>query len=85
MAHIKIYKEFKKLVPQTNKQTNKQKKNNNNKNQPNQKLGLELNREFTAGISNGWKALKEMFKVFSHQENANQNDPEIPPYNNQNG
>ena len=36
-------------------------------------------------ISNGQEALKEMFKVLSHQGNANQNDPEIPPYTNQNG
>ena len=28
---------------------------------------------------------KEMFKVFSDQRNANQKDPEIPPYTNQNG
>ena len=27
----------------------------------------------------------EMFKVLSDQRNANQNDPEIPPYTNQNG
>jgi hypothetical protein len=27
----------------------------------------------------------EMFNVFSHQENANQNDPEILPYTSQNG
>ena len=36
-------------------------------------------------ISNGQEALKEMFKVLSHQGNANQNDPEIPSYTNQNG
>jgi hypothetical protein len=36
------------------------------------------------GISNGREALKEMFKALSNQENANQNDPEIPPYTNQN-
>ena len=28
------------------------------------------------GISNGQEALKEMFKVFSHQGNVNQNNPE---------
>jgi hypothetical protein len=28
-------------------------------------------------LSNRLKALKEMFKVLSHQRNANQNDPEI--------
>ena len=36
-------------------------------------------------ISNGQEALKEMFKVLSHQGNANQNDPEIPSYTHQNG
>ena len=36
-------------------------------------------------ISNGLEVLKEMFKVLSHQGNANQNDPEIPPHTNQNG
>ena len=30
-------------------------------------------------------ALKDMFIVFIDQGNANQNDPEIPPYNNYNG
>ena len=34
------------------------------------------------GILNAWDALKEVFRVFSHQENANQKDPEIPPYTN---
>jgi hypothetical protein len=37
------------------------------------------------GISNGWEAPKEMFKVLSDQRNSNQNTPEIPPYTNQNG
>jgi hypothetical protein len=36
-------------------------------------------------ILNGWETHKEMFKVNSDQRNANQNDPEIPPYTNQNG
>ena len=36
-------------------------------------------------ISNGQEALKEMFKVLSHQGNVNQNGPEIQPYINQNG
>jgi hypothetical protein len=31
-------------------------------------------------ISNGLEVLKEMFKVLSHQRNANQNDPEILPH-----
>ena len=37
------------------------------------------------GISNGREALKEMFKVLSHQRNANQNSSEIPSYTHQNG
>jgi hypothetical protein len=37
------------------------------------------------GISNGWETPKEMFKVLSDQRNANRNNPEIPPYTNQNG
>jgi hypothetical protein len=37
------------------------------------------------GILNGWEGLKEMLKVLSDQGNANQKDPEIPSYNNQNG
>jgi hypothetical protein len=36
-------------------------------------------------ISNVQEALKETFKVFSHQGNANQNDHENAPYTNQNG
>jgi hypothetical protein len=31
------------------------------------------------------EALKEMSKIFSHQRNANQNDPEIPLQTNKNG
>ena len=30
------------------------------------------------GILNGQETLKEMFKVLSHQRNANQNNSEIP-------
>jgi len=37
------------------------------------------------GISNGSATPREMFNILSHQENANQYDPEIPPYTNQNG
>ena len=37
------------------------------------------------GISNGWEALKEMFKVLSHQGNTNQNNSEVPSYTGQNG
>ena len=40
-----------------------------------------LNRE----IANVQEALKELFNILWHQGNANQNDPENPPYNNQNG
>jgi hypothetical protein len=36
-------------------------------------------------ISNGPEAFKEMFKVLSHQGNANQNNLEIWPYTTQNG
>ena len=36
------------------------------------------------GISNEQEALKEMFKVLSHQGNASQNDPKIPLYTCQN-
>jgi hypothetical protein len=36
-------------------------------------------------ILNGQEAPKEMFNILSHQENANQNDPEIPPHTSQNG
>ena len=35
------------------------------------------------GISNDKEALKEIFNILSHQKNANQNGPEIPPYTNQ--
>lgn len=36
-------------------------------------------------ISNSQKALKEMFKVLSHQGKENQNNPESLPYTDQNG
>ena len=32
-------------------------------------------------ISSGWGALKELFNVLSHGEDANQNDSDIPSYN----
>jgi hypothetical protein len=35
------------------------------------------------GIPNGQEALKRMVNILSHQENANQNVPEISPYSNQ--
>jgi hypothetical protein len=31
------------------------------------------------------EALKEVFNILTHQGNANQNGPEIPPFTNQNG
>ena len=36
-------------------------------------------------ILNGLEALKTMFKVFSYQGNANQNDPVTLPHTNKNG
>jgi hypothetical protein len=43
-------------------------------------LKYGVNRILNRGISNGQKALKEMFIMFSHHGNANQANPEIPPY-----
>ena len=40
---------------------------------------------FNWGIVNSREATKEMFNIFSNQGNANQNNPEIPPYTNPNG
>jgi hypothetical protein len=37
------------------------------------------------GISNGWEALEEMLEVLNHQENANQNNWDIPSYTGQSG
>jgi hypothetical protein len=37
------------------------------------------------GILNGREAPKEIFNILSHKGNTNKNDPEIPPYTNQNG
>jgi hypothetical protein len=36
------------------------------------------------GIQNGWEAPKEMSNFLGHQENTNQNNPEIPPHTSQN-
>jgi hypothetical protein len=36
-------------------------------------------------ISNGQEALKDLFKVLSHQGTVNQSDPKIPCYTCQNG
>ena len=48
-------------------------------NNPIKKWGIQLR------ILNGREAPKEMFNIFNHQENANQNNPEIPPHTSQNG
>jgi hypothetical protein len=46
--------------------------------------GTELNRDFpTEEFWKDEKYLKKMFNVLSRQGNANQNDPEIPPYTSQ--
>ena len=37
------------------------------------------------GILNGQEAPKELFNILSHQGNANQTIPEIPPHTSQNG
>ena len=42
-------------------------------------------RIFNEGISNGQETLKEMLNILSHQGNANENEPEIPPYTNRSG
>jgi hypothetical protein len=34
---------------------------------------------------NGWEAPKEILNILSHQENANQDNPEIPSHTSQNG
>jgi hypothetical protein len=47
-------------------------------------MGTDLNRCLNRGISNGREALREMFRILSHHGNENKNDPEIPPYANQN-
>jgi hypothetical protein len=36
-------------------------------------------------IPKGCEALEKMFNILNHQGNANQNNPEIPPYTSQNG
>jgi hypothetical protein len=50
------------------------------------KQGTELNNEFsTEEYQMAEKHLKKMFNILSHQGNANQNNPEIPPHTSQNG
>jgi hypothetical protein len=39
---------------------------------------------FNLGIQNGREAPEKMFNILNHQGNANQNNPEIPPYTSQN-
>jgi hypothetical protein len=69
----KIYKELKELTYK-------------NPNNPIRKWSTELNRDFIAEESRMVeKHLKEMFKVLSHQRNANQNVLEIPSHTSQNG
>jgi len=36
-------------------------------------------------MPNGWETPKEMFNIFSHKGNANQNNPEISPHTSENG
>ena len=60
----KIYKELKKLTSPNPKKAVK-------------KWGAELNKIIIWGISNGWEAPKEVFKVLSDQGNAYQNNPEF--------
>ena len=68
-----MYKELKKLTQKKTKQ-------------PNKNMGHRtIQRIHKRGILNSREALKELFKVLSGQGNANQNDPEILPYTNQNG
>jgi hypothetical protein len=55
-------------------------------NNPITKWGTELNREFsTEEYQMAEKHLKKMFNILSHQRNANQNNPEIPPHTSQDG
>jgi hypothetical protein len=61
---FEIYKTLRKLNP-------------NNPNNSNKKWDTELNRILTRGLSNGQAALKEMFKVLSHQGTSKQNNSEV--------
>jgi hypothetical protein len=42
-----------------------------------------LNRMLNKEILNGQEACKEIFNIFSHQGNPNQNNPDIQPFTNQ--
>ena len=52
-------------------------------NHPIKKWNRELNKEFS--IEEYRMAEKEMLNTPSHQGNAKQNNPEIPPHSSQNG
>jgi hypothetical protein len=69
-----IYKELKKV--------DSIKSNNHIK-----KWGSELNKDFSPEgyRPNGREAPEKMFNILNHQENANQNNPEIPSHTSQNG
>jgi hypothetical protein len=68
-----IYKELKKLYSR-------------NSNNPIEKWGTELNKEFsTEEYQRAERQLKKMLKIFNHRGNANQNHLEIPPHTSQNG
>jgi hypothetical protein len=68
-----IYKELKNL-------------DSRNSNNPINKWGTELNKEFsTEEYRRAEKHLKKMFNILNHQGNANQNNLEIPPHSSQNG
>jgi hypothetical protein len=54
--------------------------------QPNLKIGYRTKqRIFNRGITNVQEAPREMVNILSHQINANQNNPEIPPDTTKNG
>jgi hypothetical protein len=49
-------------------------------------LKMELKKEFsTEEYRTAKKHLKKLFNILNYQGNANQNNPEIPPYTSQNG
>jgi hypothetical protein len=50
------------------------------------KMGFRATqRILTWGIRNGWETPEKMVNILNHQENANQNKPEIPSHTSQNG
>jgi hypothetical protein len=49
-------------------------------------MGHRAKKEFsTEECQRAEKHLKKMFNILNHQENANQNNPEILPHTSQNG